>query len=143
MISNYNTGQQVAIEIAKRGKKCIIAKIVLASPLDKLVLAMPYKNRRSVGTVSVPPVVLKFARQQSCAFWVVRFDNDGECYSLPLQVVEKTGWLKTSEGEPEFFVPIEKFQRVGWQTWTFVTKTIQLRGDLPPEARQLGFFGEN
>ena len=81
----------------KRGRACIIAKVVEAHPLGELVLAMPYRNRQVVECVSLPPTVLAYARQRGIRWWVVRLDASGESYGLRLDDVERLGWLRASE----------------------------------------------
>jgi hypothetical protein len=70
----------------------------------------------------------------------VRFDNLGQCYALELCAVEKVGWLKVSDGRPEWFVPLSKFGRISWQDWDYVEHTMVL--DEPSPVRQLELFGE-
>jgi len=113
---------------------------VWAQPLGELVLAMPYRNRQTVNVVSVPPAVLNFAKQRDAKFWVVRLDSVGECYALPLAEVEHQGWLKSSDGRPEWFVPLSHFRRIAWQDWPFVERVITLDTVEPPGVHQLSLY---
>jgi hypothetical protein len=117
----------------------VVGKLVIARPLCELVLAMPYRHRTHVQHVSLPPQALQLARERGATLWLVRFDNLGQCYALRLDQVEKIGWLRTSNGKPEWFVPLSKFASVGWQDWDYVDETIVL--DEQP-AVQLALFGE-
>ena len=142
--------QEVALAIHKRGKLCVLAKLVMAKPLGQLVLTTPYRNRQAVDVVSLPPVVLAYAREAGARMWVVRFDRGeraGECWALPLAQVEEVGWLKTGE----WFVPLEGFGAIPWQDWPFVEHVVTLGvtpdepgtgpGDMPVPAEQLSLFG--
>lgn len=142
----------VCLNLQKRGRPCTIAKLVLAKPLNQIVLAIPFRNRQIVQYVSLPPAALQFARQQGARLWLVRFDLDGRCLSFPLDRVEMEGWLKSSEGQPEFFVPLTEFQPIGWQDWDYVRESIDIDNLLLPsrqsdpikavhdQPQQLGFF---
>ena len=138
----------VVLTVQKRGAWQCIAKLVVAHPLGEVVLAMPYRHRQSVEHVSLPPAALNFARAHGATAWVVRLDLQGECYALPLADVERVGWLHPSDGRPEWFVPIAKFEPMPWQSWAFVERTIRL-GLEPPEQPpaapaapcQLALFG--
>jgi hypothetical protein len=136
---NDTTTQQVALAVHKRGRSCVICKLVVARPMNLLVLAMPYRKRTLVEHVSVPPSVLAYARARGAKLWVVRLDNAGECYALELDRVERVGWLRTSNGKPEWFVPVRRFERVGWMDWDYVEETIVL--DEQPAERQLPLPG--
>ncbi len=122
----------VALQMTKRGRVCTIAKLVEATPMNQIVLAMPYRHRQTVNHVSVPPVVLRYARESGARLWLVRLDSEGLCYALPLADVERAGWLKPSEGKPEWFVPLSRFTPMAWQGWEYVTQVVQL--DAMPTA---------
>lgn len=135
--------QPVALQVAKRGRLCTIAKLVDATPLNEIVLAMPYRHRQAVEHVSIPPVVLRYARQSGARLWIVRLDAEGRCFALALAEVDNAaGWLKPSEGSPEWFVAMSKFQAIAWQDWPFVEATIRL-DDVPSGMRpaQLTMWG--
>jgi hypothetical protein len=117
----------------------VVGKLVIARPLGELVIAMPYRHRTHVQHVSLPPAALLLARQHGARLWVVRFDVLGECYALELNAVEHVGWLRTSNGKPEWFVPVRRFERVGWMDWDYVENFVLL-DDEPGAARQLPLF---
>jgi hypothetical protein len=87
---------------------------------------MPYRNRQHVDHVSLPPRALQYALQQGAQWWVVRLDDIGECYGFPLKQALSQGWLQTSEGKPECFVPLSSFQPLAWQNWSFVNEKVFL-----------------
>ena len=120
------TTSGVVLHNRKRGKLCAIAKLVVAEPLGQLVLAMPYRNRQAVQHVSLPPMALRYAREWGARLWVVRLDATGECYALPLRDVEAVGWLHPSEGRPEWFVPLDAFRAIPWQSWAYVERCVTL-----------------
>lgn len=119
--------------VHKRNRDCIVAKLVLARPMNELVLAMPYRNRQRVDHVSVSPSVLRHARQEGATAWVVRLDSEVKCYALRLDDVEKSGWLKPSDGAPEWFVPLSRFTEISWQDWPFVERLVRIDLDPQPE----------
>ena len=137
---NSSTGG-VALAILKRSRWCIVAKLVEATPLGETVLAMPYRHRQTVNHVSLPPVVLRYAREHGARFWVVRLDGVGTCYSLPLSDVERKGWLKPSDGQPEWFVPLSRFRPVEWEDWPYTEPVVRLQQPEQPAARQLMLWG--
>lgn len=126
-----------------------LGKIVTAHPLNEMVLAVPYRSRPIVHYVSVPPALLKHARQCGATSLVVRFDECGECFRLLLAEVDRVGWLHESDGRPEWFLPISAMAQTEWQQWPFVTDTVEigLDDDEPPgagcpSARQLRLWPE-
>ncbi|MBC7233108.1 MAG: hypothetical protein H5T68_07720 [Chloroflexi bacterium] len=123
----------VALQVYKRGRLCVIAKLVWAEPLGELVLAMPYRNRQAVNVVSLPVDVLAYARRQGAQLWVVRMDKRGACYALPLRDVERCGWL----WQGEWFVALSRFERITWQDWPFVEQKLVF-GDKPAKQLTLG-----
>lgn len=141
----HSTTREVAIAIPKRGRTCIIAKLVTAHPLGRLVLAMPYRNRQEVDHVSMPPAVLTYVRTHGATLWIVRLDGKGECYALSLAAVERAGWLQASEGKAEWFVPLDRFERIPWQDWAFLQHTVTIADDPRPgrpPVMQLSLFGD-
>ncbi len=124
-----------AVVVCKRGRRCTIAKIVVAHPLGEPVLAMPYRHRRTVAHVSVPPAVLAHARRHGARFWVVRQDDLGACYALLLSEVERLGRLKLSRGAAEWFVPLTRFEPISWQTWAYVRCAVDLSARPSPTHR--------
>jgi hypothetical protein len=134
--SDSSTAIEVAIAVGKRGKDCIICKLVKAQPLRRLVLAMPYRHRQTVDIVSLPPSVLAYGRRAGAAWWVVRLDTEGRCLGLPLAQVEMEGWLKPSQGNPEWFVPLTSFRSIPWQEWAYCKDIVHLGDDSPSRPTQ-------
>lgn len=130
----------VALRLHKRNKDCIVAKLVIARPLSQIVLAMPYRHKRVTEHISLPPRVLQFARAQGAISWIVRHDLLGLCYRLPLSAVERVGWLQASDGQPEWFVPIARFEQIPWQSWPFVEDEVDLT-EPAPAVQQLTLAG--
>ncbi|MCL5961821.1 MAG: hypothetical protein M1358_21320 [Chloroflexi bacterium] len=132
--------QPVALAVQKRGRPCTIAKLVVAQPLAEVVLGMPYRHRQTVNHVSLPPIVLRYAREHGARLWVVRLDSEGVCYSLPLAEVERAGWLRASDGQPEWFVPLSRFRPIAWQDWDYVVDVVRLREPEPAASSQLALW---
>lgn len=140
-----DTTMPIALQVRKRGRSCVIGKLVVAEPLAKLVLAIAYRHRPEVEHVSLPQVALDFAREHGVGSWLVRLDARGECYSLDLASVDKIGWLHPSEGKPGWFVPLDRFERIGWQDWPYVEETLTLEASAvtePNSPHQLPLFQE-
>jgi len=143
----HPTFEPVALQLYKHGRYCTVAKLVVAEPLGEIVLAMPYRNRQEVEHVSLPPVALRYANERGARLWVVRLDGRGECYALPLSQATKpgVGWLKPSEAQPEWFVPLTSFSQIAWQDWPYVEEVVRLGEEqapgVPTPPRQLAMFG--
>ena len=116
--------EERVIKFAKRGRNVVVCKLVKCMPLNEVVVAVPYRHRRTVNVVSLPPTVVDYAIESGARRWVVRLDMAGDCYSFPLKEVPVVGWRKPSEGIMEYFVPLSKFQRIGWQDWDFVERSV-------------------
>ena len=135
-----------AVTVCKRGRSCTVAKLVTAQPLGERVIAMPYRHRQAVGVVSMPIAALAHARRCGARRWVVRLDGEGRCLALPLPQVEACGWLKPSEGIPEWFVSLDAFEPIAWQDWPYVEPSIDVRVEAvrlpttPPPSPQLALF---
>lgn len=111
-----------AITKEKRGKTCILAKVVQAWPAGEIVVAMPVKGRR-FATPSLPPKALALARQAGATSWIVRFDQERRCYRFPLDQVETVAHL---DADGELAVPLTKFTRCAWLEWPFVERTVRV-----------------
>ncbi len=118
----------VALQIDKHGRRVTIAKIVKAG--GRAILAMPYRNRR-FSTPSLPPSALQFARQHGAVDWVVRFDTEGRCYSLPLADVERVGERRADN---EIYVDLRHFKRCPWLDWPWVDRAVLLPAAAEAEA---------
>lgn len=120
-----------------------IAKLAISRPLGEMVLAMPYRHRRIVEHVSIPPAGVALARRAGCRLWIVRLDAEGRCLSLPLAEVERVGWLRPHrDGHVEWFVPLARFSPTAWQDWDYIERVVAL-DDAPapaPAVQQLGLF---
>ena len=140
---HYTTlGPPLAVVVEKRGRDCVVGKIVRAQPLGCLVFAMAYRHQNPTTTVSIPPAALALARRMGCRWWVVRHDLAGRCYGLPLAEVERTGWLRASGGQAEWFVPLARFQTLPRQRWPFAPHTVRLGGEAQAEQLVLWGVGE-
>ena len=132
---------QHAIQVQKRGRWVTVGKIVTASPLGSVVFAVAYRKQNPTTTVSIRPDVLAHCRQAGAQSWVVRHDLSGRCFALPLGAVETSGWLKTSDGKPEWFVPLSAFDQFDPQKWDYVETVYRLEEQEPEPSPQLGLWG--
>jgi len=132
-----------AIQVFKRDRWCIVGKGVRARPLGLKVFATAYRTQNATTTVSIRPDVLAHCRQAGCRFWIVRHDLTGKCFLRPLSAVESSGWLRTSGGEPEWFVSLDKFLAIPWQTWPYVESVVRLSeaAETPEPVAQLDLWG--
>jgi hypothetical protein len=139
-----HNGRFVAVRMRKRGRYCVMGKLVEASPCGRFVFAVPYRNRQCVKKmVSIPVKVLRYAQEQGATHWVIRLDREGVCKALPLSNIENLGMLQSSHGIPELFVRLTAFEDVPWQTWPYVEEEIDLSDDdfVQDDFVQDDFFG--
>jgi len=113
-------GPGFAIRRYKRGRWCVVAKVVRARPTNEIVIAMPTKSRR-FATPSLPLDAIELARRSGATAWVVRFDAERRCYRLPLDQAEAVGRIGD---DGELHVPLAKFQRTQWLEWDYVERAI-------------------
>lgn len=109
-----------AITKKKHGKSCVLAKVVKAEPSGEIVVAMPTKNRR-FATPSLPLAALALARQAGATSWIVRFDQEGRCYRIALDVAEAVGQVGD---DGELHVAMRWFERCPWLEWAYVERTV-------------------
>jgi hypothetical protein len=110
----------VALKANKHGRDVVLAKVVHSS--GEVVLAMPVRNRR-FATPSLPPAAIEFARRHGATRWVIRFDNEHRCYSIPLDDVEH---VAEPRDDGELYVDMRHFQRCRWHEWPFVTREVHI-----------------
>ena len=111
-----------AIARWKRGRRCILAKVVVARPTGEVVVAMPTKNRQ-FAPPSLPLEALELARQAGATGWVIRFDDRRQCYRLPLELAEQVGYVGH---DGELYVPMAFFRRCQWLEWDFIGRVIEV-----------------
>lgn len=130
--THFTQFRPVLLQAAKRGRIVTLAKLVIAQPLKRIAVAVPYRHRQEVDHPSLTPATLEVARRMGAEWWIVRFDLRGECFGLRLSEVEQIGWLKPSEGRPEWFVPLSRFERMAWQEWEYIPDENAIRIDSYP-----------
>lgn len=119
--------RQCVLAIRKRGRSCVVGKLVRAHPSNRLILAVVFRHRRSVERfVSVPIAALQYARAAGATELVVRFDRNGRCLSLPFDQVEARGFLRLSSGVPEWFIRLTEMKPVPWVEWPYILRVVAL-----------------
>jgi hypothetical protein len=125
----------VALAVRKHGRRCIVAKIV---PLaGELVLAVVWRNQRGTRqAISLPTVVLDYARKAGVRRFVLRDDRRQAAYTAPLDIFDRgrlVGW--------ERYIPLGWLQPTPWRDWPYTTEIVDL--DLTPRPEvTLPLFGE-
>jgi hypothetical protein len=104
----------------------------------ELVLAIPYRHRQRLREqVSLPLVAIRFAQEYGAKAIVVRFDDEGLAFRLPLEKALRLGRRDLLEGQPELWLGLELFEECPWPAWPYTTRIIRL-GPGPEELpRQL------
>jgi hypothetical protein len=110
----------VVLKTHKHGRDVVLAKVVQSGP--EVVLAMPVRNRR-FATPSLPPTAIEFARLHGATRWVIRFDNEHRCYSIPLSDVEH---VAEPRDDGELYVDMRHFQRCRWHDWPYVEREVRI-----------------
>ncbi|HEX2988971.1 MAG TPA: hypothetical protein VHS06_12495 [Chloroflexota bacterium] len=113
-----------ALAIRKGGQWRTIGKLVLAKPLEEIVLAFPYRNRVSLDHVSAPVSVLKHAHHEGAKWWVVRLDREGICLGLPMVMIPKVGFRLDEGDSCEIAVELADFEPIDWQDWPYVERLV-------------------
>lgn len=113
-----------------------VAKMVQVD--GELVLAIPYRRRQRLkGRVSLPLRVVRFAQAEGAEAIVVRFDDEGVAYRLPLEEALRMGERGMVDGEAEAWWFLAIFEEAPWPAWAYATKTIRLGPGPEERPRQL------
>lgn len=143
--------EPLAIEVVKRGRPCIVAKITFLD--DQPILAIAHRNQHGTSSlISIPVCALDYAEKHGVRDLYFRRDTTAEMYRMSLSDVRKRGYLQASDGVMERFIRVENMQRVPWRKWPFAESVIRL-GEKPeptsvgqavgprePATKQLGFW---
>lgn len=118
-------GNPVALVVRKRGRECVVGKVV---PLDgELVLAVAVRNQQGTATtVSMPVVAMDYAERNGCRWLYHRDDRRGVMRRIRLENLRRLGWLATSDGIAEQFVRLGDMELVSWRRWSYVEDTLLL-----------------
>lgn len=114
----YCSSPALALAIRKRGRVCVVGKLV---PIGReLVLAIPYRHRpRLRSSVSLPLGVLRRARQLGATALVVRDDREGRAWRLPLGLVWRLG-RRGRDGE--VYIALVQMDEVAPPVWAYVER---------------------
>jgi hypothetical protein len=131
----------VALAVHKRGRRCVVAKLVTVDGLPVLATAW----RSQPGTeqaVSVPQAAIALARRAGARWYYLRDDRRMTMHRISLDVLER-GRLG-SDGER--YVPLSWFEPVAWRDWAYAETIVDLDalGDYTArrgEGLQLPLFG--
>jgi hypothetical protein len=127
----------VALRIFKRGRPCIVAKLV---PLDgQPVLAVCWRHQRGTRqAVSVPLSALAYAEAHGARRFVLRDDRTHTMRCIDLADMRRLGWLGA---DGEIYVKLADMVPCPWRTWPFAERVISLdegsEGQGESEATQL------
>ena len=112
----------VALRIFKRGRPCIVAKLV---PLDgQPVLAVCWRHQRGTRqAVSVPLPALVFAEEHGAKRFVLRDDRAGTMRSIAFADMRRLGWLGA---DGEIYVKLADMVPCPWRAWPFAERVVCL-----------------
>jgi len=115
----------VALAVYKRGKWCIVGKIVKVDGVWVLLVV----HRHQVGTkecISLPKEVLDVARRRRCQWLYYCHDRPPKfARRLPLDLVTMVGWFQPSDGE--WYVPLRKMDEVAYpKRWEYAKTVLKL-----------------
>jgi hypothetical protein len=111
----------IALAVHKRGRRCVVAKLVTVDGLPVLATAW----RSQTGTeqaVSVPQAAISLARWAGARWYYLRDDRRMSMHRISLDVLER-GRLG-SDGER--YVPLSWFEPVAWREWAYAETVIDL-----------------
>ncbi|HXG41976.1 MAG TPA: hypothetical protein VNL95_04545 [Dehalococcoidia bacterium] len=121
----------MALAIKKRGRECIVAKVVPAD--GELVLAVVYRHRpRLRGYISLPPAVLRRARERGARALIVRDDRQRRAWRLPLALVGVVGRRRR---DGEVYIPLQAMEEIDPPSWPYVARVELLEDE--EEGQQL------
>jgi hypothetical protein len=133
----FNT-PAVAIQVFRPSMRRWVTVAKLVDMGDERVLGIPYRHRQRLQErVSLPLVVIRYAREHGATAIVVRFDDERLAFRLPLEAALRLGRRELLEGQPEIWLGLGLFEECPWPAWRYVTRLIRL-GPGPEELpRQL------
>lgn len=119
----------VALAVRKRGRRCIIAKIVNLAGGER-VLAIPYRHRpRLAGDeVSLPPAALRRAEEEGAQALIVRDDTQERAWRLPLSEAWRRG---RRGGDGEVYIPLAVMEEIPPPRWPYVDHVELVDAQLP------------
>lgn len=120
----------VALAVWKRGRWCIVAKLTHFNDGNESILAITH--RRQVGTqtmISVPVAVVNYAETRGIRVLYYRNDRQGTMRCISLSDLKGKGYLRPSEGVPEYFIKIADMRPTLWREWKFVDDVVELSND--------------
>lgn len=117
-LHRYCSSPALALAIRKRGRTCIVAKLVPVG--GETVLAVPYRHRpRLRSCISLPPGVLRRARELGARALVVRDDREGRAWRLPLPLAWRVGrWGR----DGEIYIALAQMDEVAPPIWAYVER---------------------
>jgi len=136
-LRSKDTIQAVALQIFKRGRPCIVGKLV---PLDgELVLAVVWRNQRGTQrAVSVPLSALAYAEAHGAQRFVLRDDRTHTMRCIDLAGMRRIGWVGV---DGELYIRLADMTPMPWRSWPFAEQVISLdegsEGQGESEATQL------
>lgn len=138
--AQYSTAAEpVALEIFKRSRWCVVAKVTFLD--GEQILAIAHRNQCGVkDTISVPLVALGYAEAAGCRWLYFRRDRTAQMWRLPLADLRRAGWMATSDGVAELFVKIDRMEPTAWRKWEYTEQVIRLGEPAKPGDRQLDLF---
>lgn len=125
----------VALQVHKRGRCSIVAKVITLNGAPVLAVAVRHQ-RGTAAVVSVPVLAVDYAERAGCRYFYWRHDRRNEMRRISLEALRAEGWL---QGDGELYIPLDCMEQVPYAHWEYATNVVRLRPE--PQAVQLGLLG--
>ena len=126
--------EPVALQVFKRGRWCIVAKL---TNLDsELVLGIAIKEQQGTQEmVSLPLQVIDYAQSHG-AWWLYwrRDRHPVEMRRVELQTLKRKGFLQR---DGEVYFPLAAMEPVPWRQWEYAEKVIRLAPEVKEDKPDL------
>lgn len=119
--------QPVALAICKPGRGsggdgwCTVAKVTLLD--GRPVLAVAWRSQRGTEqAVSMPEMVLEYARQAGCKHFYLRDDRTRRMWTCSLDTFRR-GRL---QADGERYIPLTWLHETPWRDWPYAEQVVRL-----------------
>jgi len=124
---HYFTTPAVVLQVYRPSLRrwVTVAKLVCVG--GEPVLAIPYRHRQRLrDQVSLPLVAIRFAQEYGAKAIIVRYDDEGLAFRLPLEEALRLGRRELLDGQPEIWLNLGLFEECHWPAWPYVPQIIRL-----------------
>jgi len=116
--------EPTALQVLKRGRWCTVAKITRFEDGNAPILAVAWRNQPGMKqAISMPEVVLEYARQAGCRWFVLRDDRSRTMWCCPLSKF----YLGRLYQDGEYYIPLNWLTPVPWADWIYAERVVRLQ----------------